>query len=325
MKLIVYSKIYSAVSTRIKTIWAHYLFLKQAADKVYTLPPSIAPCHPAPGRRLMIIRNDNQSPAASLFLGFDGIMAPSSSGTPGTTQPTSYKRHSSLATLSKLDTADLATPKLTTDSPTTTVKKRWTFMGKMLPSTFSTTIDGASSPTQSRGSSPTKNLEEARRETALARSRPVLTSKSSSTDSETPPATATPHRAYSFKFSLEWSQHFDKAQNGNSGNGRGGPGFNVGHERRLCPPRLPAPAQAWLSARVPNTTREVGPKDPAEGGASAERIVRAKYAGRALAEWALIVGECNNFHDRRRSEGVPCLKWVEVPTLGVEGFRKFAA
>jgi hypothetical protein len=39
----------------------------------------------------------------------------------------------------------------------------------------------------------------------------------------------------------------------------------------------------------------------------------------------MVVAECNNFVERRRSEGVPGLKWVEVPTLGVEGFRKFGA
>lgn len=53
------------------------------------------------------------------------------------------------------------------------------------------------------------------------------------------------------------------------------------------------------------------------------RAERAKYAGRALAEWALIVAECNNFVERRRAEGVPNLKLVEIPTLGVEGFRRF--
>ena len=45
----------------------------------------------------------------------------------------------------------------------------------------------------------------------------------------------------------------------------------------------------------------------------------AVYAGRALAEWAMVVGECNSFVDRRRDEGVLGLSDVEVPTLGVEG------
>jgi hypothetical protein len=49
----------------------------------------------------------------------------------------------------------------------------------------------------------------------------------------------------------------------------------------------------------------------------------AKYAGRALAEWALVVKECNNFVERRKAEGVPSLKLMEVPTLGVESFRKY--
>ncbi|KAF4636950.1 hypothetical protein G7Y89_g1128 [Cudoniella acicularis] len=296
------TKIFSVVSTRVKTAWSHYLYLKKAAEKSKTLPPSTAPCHPAPGRRLLIIRNDNQSPAASLFLGFDGIVP--SNTVSGTTQPTAYKRHSSLANLSKLDTADSSNPKLTADSP----------------------------PNTNRGPSPTKSqtLEEARRETALARARPQHQSKLSSSDSETPPATST-HRAFSFKFSLEWSQHFEKPQgqtisNGNGSGMRGGVGFNVGTERRLSPPRLPAAAQAWLGAKVPGISREVTAKDPGavdEGGTRrADRVARAKYAGRALAEWSLVINECNNFVERRRSEGVPALRWVEVPTLGVEGFRR---
>ncbi|KAL8281988.1 hypothetical protein RB597_009620 [Gaeumannomyces tritici] len=48
----------------------------------------------------------------------------------------------------------------------------------------------------------------------------------------------------------------------------------------------------------------------------------ARYAGRALAEWSLVVSECNSFVDRRREEGVLGLGEVEVPTLGVEGMRR---
>lgn len=69
-------------------------------------------------------------------------------------------------------------------------------------------------------------------------------------------------------------------------------------------------------------SQEIAPRDPKLDGGKV-REARAKYAGRALAEWALLVGECNNFVERRRGEGVPGLKWVEVPTLGVEGFRRF--
>ncbi|KAK4153412.1 hypothetical protein C8A00DRAFT_15361 [Chaetomidium leptoderma] len=45
----------------------------------------------------------------------------------------------------------------------------------------------------------------------------------------------------------------------------------------------------------------------------------AVYSGRALAEWSIVVSECNSFVDRRRDEGILGLSEVEVPTLGVEG------
>lgn len=45
----------------------------------------------------------------------------------------------------------------------------------------------------------------------------------------------------------------------------------------------------------------------------------AVYTGRALAEWSVVVGECNSFVDRRRDEGVLGLSDVEVPSLTVEG------
>ncbi|KAK1754906.1 hypothetical protein QBC47DRAFT_203717 [Echria macrotheca] len=45
----------------------------------------------------------------------------------------------------------------------------------------------------------------------------------------------------------------------------------------------------------------------------------AVYTGRALAEWSLVVSECNSFVDRRRDEGVLGLSDVEIPALTVEG------
>lgn len=49
---------------------------------------------------------------------------------------------------------------------------------------------------------------------------------------------------------------------------------------------------------------------------------RATYSGRALAEWGIVVHECNSFIDRRRDEGVFGLRNVEVPSLGVENLRR---
>ncbi|PSR76253.1 hypothetical protein BD289DRAFT_486905 [Coniella lustricola] len=49
---------------------------------------------------------------------------------------------------------------------------------------------------------------------------------------------------------------------------------------------------------------------------------RATYLGRSLAEWSIVVHECNSFIDRRRDEGVCGLQEVEVPTLGIENLRR---
>ncbi|PQE28180.1 family UPF0592 protein [Rutstroemia sp. NJR-2017a WRK4] len=313
------TKIFGVVSSRIRTTWAHYLFLRKNAEESNLLPPSITPCHPAPGRRLLIIRNDNQLPAPGLFLGFDGLVSHKAKAAGMNKSSNANKRQSMIADLSKLDTKENDLPKPAAETATTPSKKRWTFMGKIIPS-LSTSPESTSS---SKSTTPTKTLEEARKETALLRTRPTH-SKTGSSDSETPPATAN-HRVYSFKFSLEWTQHFEKAQQilQNGTLAPPNPHQNPSPERRLIAPRLPAPAQAWLGARLPNANKEVEPKDPATEGR--ERCARAKYAGRALAEWGMVVGECNNFVDRRRAEGVPTMKWVEVPTLGVEGFRKFGA
>lgn len=48
----------------------------------------------------------------------------------------------------------------------------------------------------------------------------------------------------------------------------------------------------------------------------------AVYSGRALAEWSVVVHECNVFVDRRREEGVLGLADVEVPALAVENYRR---
>ena len=48
----------------------------------------------------------------------------------------------------------------------------------------------------------------------------------------------------------------------------------------------------------------------------------SRYAGRALAEWTIVVGECSSFFERRKGEGVPGDRYVETPTLGVEVLRK---
>jgi hypothetical protein len=118
---------------------------------------------------------------------------------------------------------------------------------------------------------------------------------------EDPLPSAPSHQAFSFKFLLEW---LDRPT---------WPSKN----RQLSAPTLPAPAQILLQIHR-GVKGEIQPMKPA-----AEELRAAKYSGRALAEWALIVIECQNFFERRKEEGVPNNKLVETPTLGVESFRMY--
>ncbi|CAL3963518.1 unnamed protein product [Diplocarpon coronariae] len=307
------TKIFSTVLVRVKSIWACYLFLKQSAEKAHVLPPSIVPCHPAPGRRLLIMRNDNQLPAANLFLSFDGLVNPPLLGPSSDPKSTSPKRPSQPAvTRPSCPDTDATPQNLDDPPPAAPLKKRWTFLGKSLVAPFTAPGTTTGPPVK------TQTLEDARLQTALSRSRPTMHTQNSSTDSGTPPTTST-HRAFSFKFSLEWAHHFEKPAMAPPPSHAPPHLRNTAPERRLNPPRLPAPAHALVSAKVPGMSDEVLVRDPGAG----EKGRRAQYAGRALGEWGAVVGECNGFVERRRSEGVPGLKLVEVPLLGVEGFRRY--
>lgn len=156
----------------------------------------------------------------------------------------------------------------------------------------------------------------------------------------------TPHQPYSFKFSLEW---MDRPQ---------WPSKN----KRLFTPCLPVAAQLHVQRRQSpvrmsdydtasdyesendtEDTRSTSRQEKTHGDEQARgsdliipkapstqdlesaglcSLAASKYAGRALAEWAQVVAECDSFFARRRDEGVPCDRMVETPTLGVESFRK---
>lgn len=103
-----------------------------------------------------------------------------------------------------------------------------------------------------------------------------------------------------FKFSIEWME-------------RPPPG---NRDRRLGPPRLPAPAQKYLDLESKKTF-EVDASGCQSYGS------HWTYAGRALAEWALVVVEHENFFDRRKMEGRETDMDVETPSLGVDSARKF--
>ncbi|KAK3310520.1 uncharacterized protein B0T15DRAFT_385961 [Chaetomium strumarium] len=430
-------KIFLVASQRLKTVWSHYLWLKQDAESKGRLLPSTAPSHPAPGKRFLIIRTEVQQPQHSLKVGFDSFSSafpspdsPSEFGAPfaenGDSAPNSSKTEGNLS-----------------------FKKRWSLLGKVLP--FTTSQD---SPTSDTKRTWEEELEQARRDTALSRladrrgrSNHVLplgpptppkqgpstgVKPSSDSASSTGSAPLFDAGTYVFRFTLTWQT------------GPGGVPMPCGptRDRILARPRLPAPAQARVSARfasphtgnangaqafrsdspppirpgLPPETRRVsgllqtglisearnarpltvddneprrsatdkedeyrpslsidipasslfddaesksddGPgmvqspvtmsessRDDADRGRTLEQgkspappsgpvqgltirperpsgvyAAGAVYAGRALAEWSIVVSECNSFVDRRRDEGVLGLNDVEVPILSVEG------
>ncbi|KAM5356113.1 hypothetical protein ACJ41O_002759 [Fusarium nematophilum] len=96
--------------------------------------------------------------------------------------------------------------------------------------------------------------------------------------------------------------------------------LSTGSPNLTGPRGSPAPSSTSEEPKASTSSFADGVVDPVKPkGFYTKNVV---YAGRALAEWAQIIFECNNFVERRREEGIDDLCDVEIPILGVEGFRK---
>ncbi|OQE10840.1 hypothetical protein PENVUL_c003G07694 [Penicillium vulpinum] len=321
------SNIYEILSDRLLRVWEYYIGFQSKADESMTAPLSSAPCTPAPGRRIIIIRCENQLPPVNLFVSFDRVVPPVPSD-----QLVSHRRTGSSDS---------------SGSDGQPAKKRWGILKAMF---------GSSSNARSGEGASSSSSEDS--ENAI--SDPTMTTDSKCMDEhEQTPTTSmdeitlpkAPHQPFFFKFSLEW---MDRPQ---------WPTKN----KRLFTPCLPVASQLHVEhrrspdksdydtasenpiqsdfendeqepeilttdhntptqpisdtwPRTPTTKNSPLPELPSRP--SYDHFVASKYAGRALAEWAHIVSECDSFFARRRDEGVPSDRMVETPTLGVESFRK---
>ena len=174
------------------------------------------------------------------------------------------------------------------DSPTQN-KKRWSLFKGILP--FTTPVNNRPGEvTPPKLDSPAIIDDNA----------DLISIRRASTYPKTRPATVA-HQAFSFKFSLEWLDRPPRPT----------------QNKVLTAPILPAATQVLVQMRR-EKTYAVEPLKP-----STLELGLAKYAGRALAEWDIIVKEYDGFQNRRREEGVPATRLVETPTLGVESFRMF--
>ena len=218
-----------------------------------------------------------------MLLPFENVVAASS-------QSTAYPKISSLDTLKQASpTSENASVR--SSSP---VKKRWTMLRNMNP--FSSTPSPPSTPTSTEHKA--KALPTQFQSVSSPTSEHAQTLEQSRGRPSPPSSPIHSHR--SFKFSLEWLDNAAMPLK----------------DRKLNPPKLPHTSQSFLQTRRPEPITFEPLKPPPS------KVTASKYVGRSLAEWAILVSECQNFYERRRSEGVPGIRWMETPTLGVESIRK---
>lgn len=285
---------------RLQITWSQHLYLRDGAREHNTPPPPTNPCMPAPNRRLLIARTDPQLSPAGTYLSFDGIVPPK---TPSEATPMSVKRSSTISSISNvMEMHARPDTSMSVSSDSTDMEPRGRSSSAI--GGFIRNLIGSKGRSKSQSRSPSKPREEPPPVPQLLRAatddfagsvRPGPTT--------TGPVVEQPQfRNFSFKFSLDYWP-----------NARPFPNM------RLQPPRLPRSAEQMLQtySQKVNSASPACPKRP-----SGEMAAHAKYAGRAMAEWAMVLGECTSFFERRRNEGAPGNKFVETPALNVEVFRR---
>lgn len=296
-------EILEVMQDRLQATWSHYLFLCNQAERKQSLQPVTIPCNPAPARRLLIVRTDNQVTSTNTFLSFDGILHAGES--PTQSKEPAWKRASVAANL--IDTIDMQPASSASSFAESETDSREKGIGGFFRKMMGTKTRSKSRSPNKRTSLGDKSDNAVVSELAQAITK-AATVDSASPSPGTPPKsnTAPTHfRSLSFKFSLEFQ-----------------PNNKLHPPLRLFPPRLPLAAQVFLqtSSKKFNSNGAVISTRPARP--TGQSVIRSRYAGRALAEWTMVIGECQSFFERRRKEGVPNEKLVETPTLGVEVFKR---
>ena len=303
--------IYETLLDRLHTVYGHYLHLRDVAmASGNKLAPSTAPSHPIPGRRLIIVLTDpvlSRGPGS--FLSLDGIGSQHSAAFRPHGFPSPDVRPTSNSSSENESEQEEPAP-----------SKRFSFLR---------TIIGSSRQEGRKSASPTRGKRDPL-STARASSLPRLPTPANEPRDRPDGPEKSPFQRC-FRFSIDMPERRRDQCPAPSA-----------PQMRLFPPRLPPPAQQLLNANTAarsdfstlpdgisvtlgvdslssagRTLDDVRPIVPSSGQNAA-----ASYAGRALAEWSMVVGECQAFFERRRSEGVPSNAWVETPTLGVEVFRR---
>lgn len=348
------------VASRLKTIWAHYLHLREEAERHGRYLPSTAPCYPTPGKKFMIIRTELTAPLENLPMGFDSI--------------------------GKVPSFDELTEPVSVDDALQSKpdgKKKWALLGlnKVLP------LKGdPRSPDDDaeRGSRLSLPPSKAQKTSGRRASRTSSRSSESASRAESP---ITDSPQYIFRFVLNWyppaamppaerilshprlpapARSWVNARHGSGSEPPAAPPITrrisgstqtgLINEARNATPldgSEPVPGRTSISSVLTRTTGDKSspggsqcsslnlsqPDGGVTNSASSLDSLEAEgdtqpvkptgvfarsavYSGRALAEWSIVVHECNTFAERRREEGVLALADVEVPTLSLENYRR---
>ncbi|PNS15914.1 UPF0592 membrane protein [Sphaceloma murrayae] len=289
------TEILQTLFARLRDIWSYHMYDREHGQ--LPAPAALMPCNPAPGRRFLVVRTDTQIAPGGSFLAFNGIMPPLPPGPGEMSNDAFMARRTLLSAEAPMDRPlSVASADSDFDSPTTETGLRGFLRGIMGGSR-----KRAESPVKTPDAPQSSKLNPTNaslRSPEDGRPRERISNPNSRSPSRPPQ-----HSRYSFKFSLEFITK---------------PPLPNPHQQpvpRLLPPRLPVPAMRYLHDLAGN----VPPCLPVK--AQGEQANRAMYVGRALAEWTVVVGECQAFCERRRAEGVPEGE-METPTLGVELFRR---
>jgi hypothetical protein len=173
------TNIMKAVSDRLRSIWSHYLWLLEESERGHIPFPSTQACNPAPGRRFLIIRNDNPIVTnAGPFVSFDGVV-----------QSPNARRLSPSNALPEAEIRPVSAQSEDSDfGEEDTTKGRWSMLRNLIGSSK-----------QSAKSKSTSKAEN-NKPTTTPSTPKVEPPSNKSTSVETSPT----HRSFSFRFSLEW-------------------------------------------------------------------------------------------------------------------------
>ncbi|KAK8049578.1 hypothetical protein PG994_011308 [Apiospora phragmitis] len=340
-------RMFQLAAARLGTVWSHYQWLRDAAEgEKNHSAPSTAPATPAPGKRFMIIRTEAPGAQPGLMVGFDSFStsfnplectstapSPLEFVSPPDTDAAAYKKKWNLLGrvlhLSNNSNGEGAEPPVRDG---TTARKP-----APPPKGASNPVTPPASDTDSIGSSP---IYESLRyvfkftlswngpnlmppvERILTQPRLPLPAHSQLGFSDIgnschvlSPGRPAPTRAVSGSAqsglieaakNAELSETSASPRSSRTMDRRGSQSASIerisSNQSSLDQGRTTTPlTEAFVHGTKPGSHLERG----------------AKYSGRALAEWSLVVAECNSFIDRRRDEGVPDLSEVEVPSLGM--------